>query len=128
MGFVINKANAATISVGSGKIAFEVKSEDTTSSGYFDIDTESEIHIKVDDFNFDGNLDFDVWYFDEGMGVYTIHRIFVFEPSSRGFYEIFPRCGDQFLNLELDRKRRVLYNTFFIHNKPKRCATRFPLH
>jgi hypothetical protein len=125
--FVINKTSKAKVSLTGSKITFEVKTNDTTTSGHFEIDAEAKLNLKFEDFNFDGNFDFDVWYVDEGMGVYTVHRVFVFDPSSKVFYEIFPRCGDQFFNLEISREKRVLYSTFFINNKPKRCSTRFVL-
>lgn len=125
--FFVNKTSKARISVAEGRVVYEVKTNEEITTGYFEIYAEAKLKIKSDDFNFDGNFDFDVWHFDEGMGVYTIHRVFVFNPSGKIFYEIFPGCGDQFINLEINKRKRVLYSTFFFRNKPKRCATRFVL-
>ena len=125
--FFVNKTSKAKISVVEGRVVYEIKTNEEIASGYFEFDAEAKLKIKSDDFNFDGNIDFDIWHFDEGMGVYTVHRLFVFDPSGKIFYEIFPSCGEQFMNLEVDRSKRILYSTFFFRNKPKRCATRFVL-
>ncbi|UQQ17918.1 hypothetical protein MYA98_05450 [Salmonella sp. WGH-01] len=44
--------------------------------GYYDVDTENNIHVKYGDYNFDGKEDFVIWYTDDGMGIYDIYRFF----------------------------------------------------
>ncbi|XEQ04100.1 hypothetical protein LPA67_20035 [Salmonella enterica subsp. enterica] len=46
--------------------------------GYYDVDTENNIHVKYGDYNFDGKEDFVIWYTDDGMGIYDIYRVFLF--------------------------------------------------
>lgn len=90
------------------------------------VDSEKKININIDDFNFDGKKDFSIWYVDDGMGVYTIHRIFMFSKKRQVFVEYFPSCGDEFIELKVDRKMRQLTSTYFEDNVPKTCITRLP--
>ncbi len=76
------------------------------------------------DFNFDGHLDFEIWYVDEGMGKYTVHRVFVFRPESVTFTEVSPKCGDEFLNLKVNKAKRNLTSTYYVKNRAVLCSTR----
>ncbi|WP_412548439.1 XAC2610-related protein [Pseudomonas sp. PDM18] len=88
------------------------------------IDTESKLNIEIADYNFDGNLDFSVWHMDEGMGTYLIYRVFIFKPKIKKFTEANPNCGDEFINLNLDRKSKTVSSTYFKNNTPRVCHTR----
>ncbi|WP_250525455.1 hypothetical protein [Caballeronia sp. GAWG2-1] len=92
--------------------------------GDVSIDTEKVIHFAVDSYDFSGRKGFSVWYLDDGMGTFTIHRVFTFSRLNNGFVERFPRCGDEFLNLRIDRQKRHLISTYFAHNVPRSCVTR----
>lgn len=74
------------------------------NSRTIDFDTERQLHIDVEDYNFDGLPDFAIWYLDDGMGSYSIHRVFIYSSKSNDFHETFPRCGDEFINLKKLKK------------------------
>ncbi|MGW8463791.1 XAC2610-related protein [Pseudomonas sp. CLCA07] len=63
-----------------------VKSDAQSESGTIAFEALNELHLQIDDFNFDGATDFAVWQIDGGMGTYTIHRIFVYQPEA-GFFQ-----------------------------------------
>jgi len=88
------------------------------------VEAETARNIVVDDFNFDGKNDFSVWYLDEGMGKYSIHRVFVYSSKQNTFVEQFPDCGDEFINLRIDKKRKRLLSTYYQKNIPRICATK----
>lgn len=88
-----------------------------------DVDNSSFVNLEVGDYNFDGNADFSLWYLDEGKGTYTIHRVFLFSRGTGRFGEYFPACGDEFVNLKVDKKNRRLISTYWADNEPKVCFT-----
>ncbi len=92
--FDIDGGEHATLNVADKKVSCLVADEDRRYRGNIDVDTDSEIHIDVDDYSFNGRKGFSVWYFDEGMGIYTIHRIFSFSRATGRFVECFPKYGD----------------------------------
>nr|WP_246890093.1 hypothetical protein [Pseudomonas chlororaphis] len=87
-------------------------------------ETEKALNIEINDFNFDGLKDFSVWYVDDGMGTYTIHRVFIYQPADGSFKELAPACGDEFLNLKLNSLKKVLSSTYYEGNVPKSCVTK----
>lgn len=56
---------------------------------------------------------------------YTIHRIFIYRPKTADFEEVQPDCGDGFVNLRVDKKRKVLLSTYWGMDGPQSCVTRF---
>jgi hypothetical protein len=84
-------------------------------------ETEKEIHIKIDDFNFDGFKDFSLSHVDDGMGTYTIDRVFLYSPKDAKFIEANSKCGDGFLNLQLLKRKKMLRSTYYANNRPKLC-------
>lgn len=87
-------------------------------------ETEMEQNIEIADYNFDGNLDFSTWHMDEGMGTYSIYRIFIFNSKDRKFTEASPKCGDEFINAKLDEKNKSISSTYFKNNTPIICHTK----
>ncbi|MFM0663577.1 XAC2610-related protein [Paraburkholderia sediminicola] len=116
----------AALKVGEKMILYKIYGVDLKRHGEIVVDSERRININVDDFNFDGKNDFSVWYIDDGMGVYTVHRIFMYSKKRQAFVEYFPACGDEFIDLRVDRKRRRLISTYFEDNVSKSCVTRLP--
>jgi hypothetical protein len=98
---------------------------DARESRTIDFSAEKSLHVAIDDFNFDGMKDFSVWQIDDGMGTYTIHRIFIYRPKTADFEEVQPDCGDGFVNLRVDKKRNVLLSTYWGMDGPQSCVTRF---
>ena len=86
------------------------------------LEVEARPHISVEDYNFDGCSDFSIWYIDEGMGRDTIHRIFI--RAKDDFEEIHPRCGDEFLNLKIDKRKKILRSAVYVDNQASLCITR----
>jgi hypothetical protein len=100
-----------------------VKSDAHSESKTIAFQAENELHVQIDDFNFDGAEDFAVWQIDGGMGTYTIHRIFVYQSEAFFFKELTPACGDDFANLRVERDKRALLSTYWEMNEPKLCVT-----
>lgn len=92
----------------------------------FVFETDKKLHVSLDDFNFDEVVDFAVWHTDDGMGTYTIFRVFVYDAKKGLFTEIFPSCGDEFINLMVDKKKKILESTYYDGNIPKQCVTSLP--
>jgi hypothetical protein len=117
----------ATLRVNDHSVTFDISALKTGEHhGEIDIDTENQIHVVVDNYSFDKRKGFSIWSIDEGMGVYTIHRIFLYSDIRATFVEAHPACGDQFINLKVDKKRRRLTSTYYEGNVPKLCITRLP--
>ncbi|GAA0752688.1 hypothetical protein LRH25_14390 [Ideonella azotifigens] len=87
------------------------------------LDVERQPHLIVEDYNFDGRPDLSVWYLDEGMSTSTIHRVFLFDPDSHDLKEVAAQCGEEFLNLKLDKLNRLLISTVYKQGKPSICKT-----
>ena len=124
--FQLSRQIAVRVLATKADINYSVTSADESRKSVVPLDIETEPHLDVRDFNFDGHPDFAVWYLDEGMGTHTIHRIFIFEWKTQSFVEIKPRCGDEFLNLRVDKTKRTLLSTYYLGNLAKVCFTRFP--
>jgi hypothetical protein len=99
------------------------------NKGRVDVDTEKPIYIDVADYDFSGRLGFAVWHVDDGKGTYSIYRVFTFSSSINKFVERNPAssCGDEFINLSIDKKRHSLFSTVWEQNIPKICVTRLPI-
>jgi hypothetical protein len=100
-----------------------VKSDVLAKTKIITFEALNDLHVQIDDFNFDGMKDFAVWQIDDGVGAYTIHRIFVYQSEAGFFKEMTPACGDDFANLRVERDKRVLLSTYWEMNEPKRCVT-----
>lgn len=86
--------------------------------------TEKVMHLEVGDYNFDGFQDFSVWYVDDGMGTYSIHRVFVYDPKKSSFKELTPACSDEFLNLRVNKEKKTLRSMYYKVNVPTLCVTK----
>jgi len=118
----IKNAEATLVLEGS-MLTVVVKSDAHSESRTIAFQAENELHVQIDDFNFDGAKDFAVWQIDDGMGTYTIHRIFVYQPEAAFFTELTSACGDDFVNLRVEREKRALFSTYWEMNEPKLCST-----
>ncbi|WP_085693780.1 MULTISPECIES: hypothetical protein [unclassified Pseudomonas] len=119
------KGVEATLVLGGSTLNVTVKGEARNESRTIDFEAENELHVQVDDFNFDGAQDFAVWQLDDGMGTYGYSRVFIYHAKSGTFEELQPDCGDGFVNLRVDKKRKALLSTYWDMNIPKQCITRF---
>lgn len=89
------------------------------------METERDAKVSVDDYNFDGFKDFSVWHLDDGKGTYTIHRIFVYAPKKGEFNEVFPACSDEFINLRLNKKKKLIISSYQKESTWAICQTKF---
>ena len=122
--FPIDHATQATIEVQGDYVRYELRSPAGTRTVRIATQTEKPVHLEVRDYDFSGHQGFAFWSIDEGQGVYKLYRVFTFSRQHNGFVERHPRCGDAFLNLKVDARRKQLVSTFFENNIPKSCATR----
>ncbi|WP_426233660.1 XAC2610-related protein [Pseudomonas sp. TWP3-2] len=123
--FIPTKGVEATLVLEGSILNVAVKSEMHSESRTIEFEAENALHVQVDDFNFDGAKDFSVWQLDDGMGTYDYYRVFVYQPQTGVFKELQPDCGDGFVNLRVDKKRKVLLSTYWGMNGPDQCITRF---
>ena len=121
--FSPEKGIHATVSINDHTALFSIKNSKGIYNKSIMVDTEKPLHVTSDDYNFDGKKDFSIWHMDDGMGTYTIHRVFLFSPSKKTFIEVFPDCGDEFINLKVDPKNKKLISTFYEDNVPALCGT-----
>ncbi|MDD1140165.1 hypothetical protein M5G22_21600 [Pseudomonas sp. TNT2022 ID233] len=115
----------ATLVLEGSTLNVAVKGETHNESRTIDFEAVNELHVQVDDFNFDGVKDFAIWQLDDGMGTYHYYRVFIYQARTGTFEELQPDCGDGFVNLRVDKNRKALLSTYWEMNIAKQCATRF---
>lgn len=75
--------------------------------------TDKPSHLEINDYNFDGFTDFASFHTDDGMGVYTIYQIFIFNPKTKKFEDLKfptkynPKC-DMFCDVKIDKIKKTL--------------------
>lgn len=78
--------------------------------------TGKEMHLEVADYNFDGYQDFACYRTDDGMGVYTIYQIFLYERINEQFKLLQipsvynPNC-DEFCDIKIDKKNKTMQSS-----------------
>jgi len=79
--------------------------------------------IIVEDYNFDGLMDFSILQYDGGMGVNDVYRVFTYSKELNRFLEHQTDDG-LFFNLVVDKKKKRLLYTCWksISPMPKQCA------
>ncbi|EJN34522.1 XAC2610-related protein [Pseudomonas sp. GM80] len=115
----------ATLVIEGSTLNVSVKGETRSEPRTLDFEAINELKVQIEDFNFDGAKDFAIWQLDDGMGTYDYFRVFVYQAKTGTFKELQPDCGDGFVNLRVDKKRKVLLSTYWEMNRPKQCITRF---
>lgn len=69
--------------------------------------------LDISDYNFDGFTDFASFHTDDGMGVYTIYEIFIFNQKTKQFDRLNfpsgfnPKC-DMFCDVKIDKIKKTL--------------------
>jgi hypothetical protein len=115
---------AAVVSIEGKNLVWRLSGRNGVRQGGVNFNTEKPLDLEIGRYDFSGRLGFLVSYLDAGMGAHEISRIFIFSPSLNEFVERFPSCGDEFINLKVGGKGRVLTSTYWDENIPKRCITR----
>lgn len=73
-------------------------------------------YLQINDYNFDGFTDFACYHADDGMGVYMIYQIFVFNPKTQKFNSLKfpsnfnPKC-DMFCDVKVDKTKKILMSS-----------------
>ena len=115
----------ATLTVRDQQVEITVTGPRGRSTETIPFDTEQPLRINVADYNFDGHRDFSVSHVDDGKGTYDLYDIYVYAPKTGKFERLAPTCGEDFINVRLDRKRRALVNTRVENFRFTTCRMKF---
>jgi hypothetical protein len=116
---------SAKLTVEKSQVTYEVSMAKHNKVDQFTVETEKPLKIDVADYNFDGYEDFSISHADDGMGIYTISSIFVYSPKEVGFLSLRPKCGDEFINVVLNKNKGTLINSYFEGNRMISCARKY---
>jgi hypothetical protein len=85
-------------------------------------------NIIIDDYNFDGLLDFSIVEDDGGMGANDVYKIFVYSKKENRFTPYSYIDGNSILNLVVDKKRKRLLVTCWssLSPQPRQCKISLP--
>lgn len=78
--------------------------------------SDREMHFAIEDYNFDGYQDFATYHLDDGMGVYTIFQLFIYEPINSQFKQLKiprnfgPEC-DEFCDIQINKKKKTIQSS-----------------
>ena len=115
----------ATVTVANRVVSFSTQSGRLHKNSKVSIDSENPVRVKIDDYNFDGFKDFSIFHLDDGQGTYSIYRIFIYSKTAGTFFEIQPKCGDEFISIKLNKKNRTLTNSYYSDNVMTGCSKRY---
>jgi hypothetical protein len=107
------------------EVTINLKKGGITTSKKISVETEKNLKILAEDYNFDGHLDFSISHIDDGMGTYTVYQIYVYSAEDNAFHLLSPKCGDEFINVSISKKDRSLTNSYFTDNQFKTCTARY---
>lgn len=62
-------------------------------------------------------------HIDDGMGTYTIYKIYVHSKREDMFVKLRPSCGGDFINIILAKKKRQLINSYMTPDGWETCVT-----
>jgi hypothetical protein len=82
--------------------------------------------IMIDDFDFNGDLDFAIKSTDIGMVGHDIYSIFLYSREKNDFVQVFG-SGDGFIYLKVDKEKKRLLTTCWVHGVPQRCVTKLKM-
>ena len=78
--------------------------------------TGRSMDLTVEDYNFDGFSDFSCSHVDDGMGVYRIYQIFIYNPKTNLFDKLeipsgcYPEC-ELFCDITVNKKKKQLISS-----------------
>jgi len=117
----------AVLKINGKNLSWKSSEKSSVKQGEVTFDAGNPLDIEIGSYDFSGRLGFRVSHTDDGKGGYRVDRVFTFSRSSNEFVERFPSCGDGFVNLKLDKRRRCLVSTYWDRNVPKICVTRLSI-
>lgn len=107
------------------EVTVTVKKGSAVSAEKIQVATEKNLKLIVNDYNFDGHPDFAISHIDDGMGTYTIYQRYIYSPKENKFNLLPPKCGDEFINVVMSRKRRTLTNSYMVDNQLRTCRVKY---
>ncbi len=115
----------AALTVSGQKVVLHLAGPGMQVTETFVVETERKLRVSVEDFNFDGYKDFSISHIDDGMGTYEISLLYVYAPKRRAFLPLAPRCGDEFINLKVNKSRKTLTNSYLVDNQYRTCEAAY---
>ena len=119
------KGVQAVLTVKGQEVELNLAGEGVQATETIAVETEKTLRVKVEDYNFDGYKDFSISHTDDGMGTYEISQVYVYSPKEKKFVPLTPRCGDEFINLAVNKSKKTLTNSYIFDNKYKTCQARY---
>ncbi len=113
------------VTVANREVSFSTKSGRLRYNSKVLIDSENPVRVEIDDYNFDGFKDFSISHLDDGQGTYSIYRIFIYSKTAGTFVEIQPKCGDEFINVKLNKTNKTVTNSYYSNNVMIGCSKRY---
>ena len=119
------KGVRAELRVKDHAVELDLVNEGESATETIAVETEKKLRVRIEDYNFDGHKDFSISHTDDGMGTYEVSQVYVYSPRERKFVPLAPRCGDEFINLALNKSRKTLTNSYMVDNKYRTCQARY---
>ncbi len=115
----------AVLTVKRQTVGLNLDGQGVQATETFTVETEKKLRIKVDDYNFDGYTDFAIAHADDGMGTYEISLVYAYSPKENKFVPLTPRCGDEFINLAVNKTNKTLTNSYVVNNQFRTCKAKY---
>lgn len=115
----------AALLVKGAEVQLKVSGPAIDSSDTIAVDTGKKLNITVEDYDFDGHQDFSISHIDDGMGSYQIFQVYLYSMKEKKFLRLAPRCGDEFINLAVNKRKRTLTNSYIVDNRFSTCQMKY---
>ena len=122
--FKVQDSITAKAQVIGASVKILIEDKDSTHHQEIITDSERALNLETEDYNFDGLKDISISHIDEGKGVFLVSRIYIYSTANKKFIEQQPACGDEFINLKLNKTKKTLSSIYYAQNTPKMCTTR----
>lgn len=115
----------AIVTVANREVSFSTRSGGLQKNSKVSINSENPAGIEIEDYNFDGFKDFSIFHVGDGQGTYLIYRIFVYSKKYKTFFEIQPKCGDEFINIKVNKNNGTVTNSYYSDNVMAGCSRKY---
>jgi len=123
--FSPTKGMQALLTAKGQEVELNLAGEGKQATEIITVETEKRLRLKIEDYNFDGFRDFSISHADDGMGTYEVSLVYVYSPNEKKFVPLAPRCGDEFINLVVNKSRKTLTNSYVVDNKYRTCQAKY---
>jgi hypothetical protein len=130
--FSLARGISATIGFSNNTLNYSIVfNEKRKNNGEFPYDKDgflTPVFMRIDDYNFDGLLDFSFVESDGRMGVNDVYRIFIYSKKDNRFTPYSYIDGNPIFNLVVDKKRKRLLVTCWssLSPQPRQCKVNLP--